>query len=164
MLFFKRLIFLLITLLIFLLVAQYLLRDELDLIGVLKFKILGGDKPEIYAKPARVMETIPSKEIINPAYGRWSRDSDKARIMVPVFKSRTRGYKMSKPTDLAVTRDGFYLITDRVYGRHIELDSTGKFSRYFYLRQKSESPFDYPKIVKFKKNKMSFYHIFCKMY
>lgn len=150
----KRIVFLLLAVVVFILAADFVLQDEYDLIGEIKHRLFGGEEPVVHAPAVKVLETKPLKAIQNPLYGRWSQDKNKARIMDPVFKSRTRGYKMSKPTDLAVLPDGHSFITDRVYGRHIELDSAGQFVRYFYLRQKSESVFDYPKIVKFKNNKI----------
>jgi hypothetical protein len=154
MLFLKRLLFVLFTAVVFILIADFVLQDECDLIGEIKYKLFGSKAPEMHAPALQLLETEPAENIENPQYGSWSRDSEKSKVMVPVFKSRTRGYKMSKPTDLAVTPNGNSFITDRVYGRHIQLDSTGQFVRYFYLRQKSESVFDYPKIVKFKNNKI----------
>ena len=143
----KRLFFFVLTIVVFVFIADYILQHEYDLIGEISHFILGGEGPEKPGHVEKISLSAPAKDIANPAYGSWAQDSDKAKVMVPLFKSRTKGYKMSKPADLAVLPDGSSFIVDRSYGRHIELAPDGSFRRYFYLRQASKSPFEYPGLV-----------------
>jgi hypothetical protein len=135
------------TIIVFVFIVDYIMQHEYDLIGEITFFILGGDGPEKPGTIEKINLASPEKEIINPKYGRWSKDSDRAKVMVSLFKSKTRGYKWSKPVDLAVKPDGSSFIVDRSFGRHIELAPDGSFRRYFYLRQDSKSPFDNPSLI-----------------
>lgn len=150
----KHLFFFVLTIVVFVLVADYILQHEYDLIGEITHFIFGGEGPEKPGTVEKIKISAPLKKIKNPVHGRWSKDQDKAKIMVPIYKSKTKGYKLSKPVDMAVNPDGSTFIVDRSYGRHVELAPDGSFRRYFYLRQASQSKFEYPDLIAFKNNKI----------
>lgn len=150
----KKLFFFFLTIVVFVLIADYLLQDEYDLIGEIKHTIFGGVEPVQPGKVTKVLEAEPPQNIENPPMGIWANQRDSAKVMELVWKTRSRGFKLSRPADLAVLPDGSSLITDRSYGRHVELAPDGNFRRYFYLRQASESPFDYPALVEYGSDKI----------
>ncbi len=145
------------TILVCLVTAQFLLQDKIDLFGEIRHRVFGRGRPQESAKAIKVRDTTPVKSIQNSAAGAWTNMNDKNKMMVEVYKTGRRGkadrrLDFYKPINLAASPHGSAFVLDHSYGRIAELTPQGAFKRFIYLRQDSKSPFQYPNVLAFANN------------
>ena len=148
----------LLTLLIFLVTAQFLLKDKINLFDEIRGRIFGRSASRKTVHIVKVRENTPPRFVQNSTRGAWMSDVNKDKIMVEVYKSGRRGkadrrLDFYKPIDLAADSNGSAFVLDHSYGRIIEITPQGNFKRFVYLRQDSESPFQYPHVLAFANNR-----------
>lgn len=154
----RRFIWAILTLLVFLVTAQFLLKDKINLFSEIRDRIFGRSTSQKIAHIVKVNEKTPPHFVQNSMVGAWMNNVDKNKIMIEVYKTGKRGkadrrLDFYKPIDLAADSNGSAFVLDHSYGRIIEITPQGNFKRFIYLRQDSESPFQYPHVLAFANNR-----------
>lgn len=147
------------TILVCLVTAQYLLKDKIDLFAEMRSRIFGKSHFNASAEIIKQRDKQPAKTVQNSSKGAWNGMRGKNKLMVEVYKTGggvkpDRRLDFYRPIDLAASSNGSAFVLDHSYGRIVELTPHGEFKRFIYLRQDSESKFQYPHILAFANNQL----------
>ncbi|NOY57415.1 MAG: hypothetical protein GXO75_00580 [Calditrichaeota bacterium] len=145
------------TLLVFFITAQFLLKDKINLFGEIRDRIFGRSASQKTTFIVKVKKNTPPHFMQNSTVGAWMNNVDKNKIMIEIYKTGKRGHAdrrldFYKPIDLAADSNGSAFVLGHSYGRIVEITPQGNFKRFIYLRQDSESPFQYPHVLAFTNN------------
>lgn len=145
----RVLIFILVLILILITVTQLFFRDRIDLVAEITKLVKGKSEEESYREVAEFPEP---PYVQNPHTALWAQDLSKQKQLVPLYKAGGRKGSDGRlrfyiPADLAADSSGNVYVLDKGYGRIVQIGPDGKFVRYIYYRQDSQTPFQKPYLL-----------------